>query len=245
MTLMNLIRALPTGSRDLSGPHLSAFLRRWNALPNKQRYQLVPELPIPEMQLAAITHSNPWLRRGCLSFLDHYANDESVRTFLGALDDPVPFVREMALHGLSCEQCRTAELCVADVVPVLSRVLATVKSPEVRHKVVPILMNSLSRSSTAHEACDAPLYPTRTFSFGRLQLRLLRVASGTRVGADMICAGRRRRAGEKPSLQQGAVARVSYDLGSRRFARAASIRRKRVAGFFALSIARTYSRLWL
>jgi HEAT repeat protein len=152
MTLMNLIRALPTGSRDLSGPHLSAFLRRWNALPNKQRYQLVPELPIPEMQLAAITHSNPWLRRGCLSFLDHYANDESVRTFLGALDDPVPFVREMALHGLSCEQCRTAELCVADVVPVLSRVLATDKSPEVRHKVVPILMNFLSRSSPAHEA---------------------------------------------------------------------------------------------
>ena len=131
---------------------VGAFLRRWNALPNKQRYRLVPELPIPDMQLAALTNPNPWLRCGCLSFLDHYANDESAHIFLGALEDPIPFVREMALHGLSCERCRTAELCVADVVPVLSRVLATDTSPEVRHKVVPILMNYLSRSTAAHEA---------------------------------------------------------------------------------------------
>jgi hypothetical protein len=129
-----------------------AFLRRWNALPNKQRYQLVPEVPIPEMQLAAIADPNPWLRCGCLSFLDHYANDESIHVFLGALDDPVPFVREMALHGLSCERCRTDDLCVADVVPVLSRVLATDPSPEVRHKVVPLLMDLVSRSSPAQEA---------------------------------------------------------------------------------------------
>ena len=131
---------------------VDAFLRRWTRLPNKQRYRLVPELPIPDMQSAAITHPNPWLRCACLSFLDHYANDDSVRIFLAALDDPVPFVREMALHGLSCERCRKAELCVADVVPVLSRVLATDTSPDVRHKVVPILMNFLSRSSPAHDA---------------------------------------------------------------------------------------------
>ena len=110
------------------------FLRQWNVSPNKQRYQLVPELPIPEMQLAAIHHPNPWMRRGCLSFLDHYANDDSVHAFLGALDDPVPFVREMALHGLSCERCRTAELCVAEAAPVLNRVLAADDSPEVRQK---------------------------------------------------------------------------------------------------------------
>jgi hypothetical protein len=137
---------------DAQSDAVNAFFRRWNALPNKQRYQLVPEVPIPDMQLAAIADPNPWLRRGCLSFLDHYANDESIHVFLRALDDPVPFVREMALHGLSCERCRTDELCVADVVPVLSRVLATDPSPEVRHKVVPILMNLVSRSRRAHEA---------------------------------------------------------------------------------------------
>jgi HEAT repeat protein len=128
------------------------FCRRWSALPNKQRYRLVPELPVREMQLAAVTHPSPWVRRGCLSFLDHYASDDSTPVFLGALDDPVPFVREMALHGLSCERCRTAELCVADVVPVLNRVLADDDSPEVRHKVVPILMDLASRSSSAREA---------------------------------------------------------------------------------------------
>jgi hypothetical protein len=137
---------------DAQSDVVSAFFRRWNALPNKQRYQLVPEVPIPEMQLAAIADPNPWLRCGCLSFLDHYANDESIHVFLGALDDPVPFVREMALHGLSCERCRTDDLCVADVVPVLSRVLATDPSPEVRHKVVPLLMDLVSRSSPAQEA---------------------------------------------------------------------------------------------
>jgi len=137
---------------DAPSDVVEAFLRRWNALPNKQRYQLVPEVPIPDMQLAAITDPNPWLRCGCLSFLDHYANDESIHTFLRALDDPVPFVREMALHGLSCERCWTDELCVTDVVPVLGRVLATDTSPEVRQKVVPLLMNLVSRSSPAHEA---------------------------------------------------------------------------------------------
>ena len=137
---------------DAQSDVVVAFFRRWNALPNKQRFQLVPELPIPAMQLAALTHPDPWARCGCLSFLDHYANDESIHAFLGALDDPVPFVREKALHGLSCERCRTTELCVADVVPVLSRVLATDKSPEVRQKIVPILLDLLSRSSPAHEA---------------------------------------------------------------------------------------------
>jgi hypothetical protein len=137
---------------DAPSDVVAAFFRRWNALPNKHRYQLVPEVPIPEMQLAAIADPNPWLRRGCLSFLDHHANDESIHVFLRALDDPVPFVREMALHGLSCERCRADELCVADVVPVLARVLATDTSPEVRHKVVPLLMNLVSRSSPAQEA---------------------------------------------------------------------------------------------
>jgi HEAT repeat protein len=137
---------------DAQSEVVLAFHRRWNALPNKQRYQLVPEVPIPDMQLAAIADPDPWLRCGCLSFLDHYANDKSSDVFLRALDDPVPFVREMALHGLSCERCRTDELCVADVVPVLGRVLATDPSLEVRHKAVPLLMDLVSRSSAAHEA---------------------------------------------------------------------------------------------
>jgi hypothetical protein len=133
---------------------VTEFLRRWNALPNKQRYQLAPEVPVAEMQGAATNHPDPWVRRGCLSFLDHYASDASTHPFLAALDDPVTFVREMALHGLACEQCRAAELCVAEVVPVLSRVLATDASPEVRHKVVPILMRLSDRDPRARSALE-------------------------------------------------------------------------------------------
>ena len=130
------------------------FLRRWNALPNKQRHQLAPEVPISEMQVAARAHPDPWVRRSCLGFLDHYASDASTHTFLAALGDPVTFVREAALHGLACERCRAAELCVADVVPVLSRVLATASSPEVRHKVVPILLGLSDRDSRARAALE-------------------------------------------------------------------------------------------
>jgi hypothetical protein len=130
------------------------FLRRWNALPNKQRYQLAPEVPISDMQVAARTHPDPWVRRSCLGFLDHYASDASTRTFLAALDDPVTFVREVALHGLACERCRAAELCVADVVPILSGVLATDSSPEVRHKVVPILLRLSDRDPRARAALE-------------------------------------------------------------------------------------------
>jgi len=133
---------------------VTEFLRRWHALPNKERFQLAPEVPVSEMQVAATTHPDPWVRRGCLSFLDHYASDASTQAFLAALDDPVTFVREMALHGLACEQCRAAELCVADVVPVLSRVLATDASPEVRHKSVPILMRLSDRDPRARGALE-------------------------------------------------------------------------------------------
>ena len=123
-------------------------------MPNKQRHQLAPEVPISDMQVAARTHPDPWVRRGCLGFLDHYASDASAHTFLAALDDPVTFVREAALHGLACEQCRAAELCVADVVPILSSVLATDSSPEVRHKVVPLLLCLSDRDSRARAALE-------------------------------------------------------------------------------------------
>jgi HEAT repeat protein len=131
-----------------------AFLRRWNSLPNKQAPRLAPEIPIAAMQVAAVRHPDPWVRRSCLSFLDHYANDASTSTFLAALDDPVTPVRAMALHGLACDQCRTDELCVGDVVPVLSRVVRSDPNPEVRHAAIPILLRLSNRDRRAREAIE-------------------------------------------------------------------------------------------
>jgi HEAT repeat protein len=132
----------------------AAFLRRWNDRPHKQAPLLAPEIPIAAMQAAAIGHPDPWFRRSCLSFLDHYANDDSAPTFLAALSDPVTLVREMALHGLACEQCRVDALGLADVMPVLSRVVRTDPSADVRHQTVPILLRLSNRDPRAREVIE-------------------------------------------------------------------------------------------
>jgi HEAT repeat protein len=131
--------------------HAVMFLRRWNSLPNKQAPRLAPEIPIAAMRVAAVRHPDPWVRRSCLSFLDHYANDESTDTFLAALADPVAPVRAMALHGLACEQCRADELCLADVLPVLSHVVQSDPSPEVRHAAIPMLLRLSNRDQRAQD----------------------------------------------------------------------------------------------
>jgi len=131
------------------------FLRQLKALPNKQRHALMTDLPLAQMRTAAIHHPDPWVRRSTMFFLDHYANDASTSTFLAALDDPFTPVREMALHGLACEQCRAAELCVDDVIPVLCRVVASDMSPDVRHKAIPILLGLAHRDARARAALES------------------------------------------------------------------------------------------
>jgi HEAT repeat protein len=139
--------------RDLQ--EVSDFFRRLRALPKKRRHALMAELPVAPMQTAALRHPDPWVRRATMFFLDHYANDASTPTFLAALDDPCTPVREMALHGLACEQCRAAELCVDDVVPVLCRVVASDPSPDVRHKAIPILLRLSNRDARARVALES------------------------------------------------------------------------------------------
>jgi len=105
------------------------------------------------IQAAALRHPNPFVRRGCLAFLDHYANDQSMAVFSEALHDPVDFVRNIALHSLSCEACKTADLCVAEVVPGLIEVLLEGDpSVEMRTKVIPLLLRLQGRDERARAA---------------------------------------------------------------------------------------------
>jgi HEAT repeat protein len=110
--------------------------------------------PIGDVQTAALTHEDPWARRGCLDYLDHHAADESTAVFLAALEDPVAPVREIALHGLACERCRTDEICIADVVPEVIRVLESDPSADVRYKTLEILRNLGSRQPIALHALE-------------------------------------------------------------------------------------------
>ena len=102
-------------------------------------------VPVEAMQAAALHHPNPRLRREALGVLDHAANDESTATFRAALADPVPRVRLVALHGLSCERCRTGEICTADVVADVLRTLRADTNPRVRHATIDVLGRFIGR----------------------------------------------------------------------------------------------------
>jgi HEAT repeat protein len=88
-------------SEDL--PAATAFLRRFFQGTARQRSRLVARAPLAAIQAAALRHPDPFVRRGCLFFLDHYANDQSMPVFAAALHDPTDFVRNAALHSLACE----------------------------------------------------------------------------------------------------------------------------------------------
>lgn len=141
---------------QLSGDRSVArdFLRRWDEAGERGRKRLGATVPLADLHHAALHDPDPWLRRQCLTFLDHGANDESSQVFLAALADPVGPVREIALHGLACERCRSEELCVADVVPVVAGVAESDPSPEVRHKALVVLARLAGRSAEARAAID-------------------------------------------------------------------------------------------
>ena len=79
-------------------------------------------------------------------------DDESVDIFRAALKDPVPRVRQIALHGLACERCRESELCVADVAADLMATLETDPSPKVRHSAVQVLSRLAGRDTRIIDA---------------------------------------------------------------------------------------------
>jgi HEAT repeats len=146
----------PFGTRDEREDHAEAarFLQRFVATSTERRSSVAADAPIAEIQLAALRHPDPFVRRACLGFLDHYANEISTSVFALALRDPVELVRHSALHSLACEACRTEELCVADVVPCLGEVLAADPSAELRHKAIPVLLRLADRDPRARRAVE-------------------------------------------------------------------------------------------
>ena len=130
----------------------SDFVRRWASLSKQRRARLGAEMPVAAIQVAAQGHPDLAIRRFCLFLLDHYASDASWSAFRSALRDPVASVREVALHGLSCDRCRTEDLCVSDVVTELIGVLSSDPNAEVRHKAVAALARFLDRDGRAREA---------------------------------------------------------------------------------------------
>jgi HEAT repeat protein len=128
------------------------YLKRFFSATSKQKSRLVKKVPLANLQAASLHHPDPFIRRECLFFLDHYANEASTAVFAEALRDPVDFVRNAALHSIACESCRTAEVCVADVVPGIVGVLEGDPNPELRTKAIPTLLRLAGRDHRAWEA---------------------------------------------------------------------------------------------
>jgi HEAT repeat protein len=70
--------------------------------------------------------------------LDHFADDRCVGPLRQLVDDPVPRVRRMALHVLSCDVCKLALLSAVDdlVALVIDRALADPSIQVRRHATV-------------------------------------------------------------------------------------------------------------
>ena len=101
-----------------------------------QRFSAVLE----DLQTAALHHPDPQIRRYCLVILDHHANDASMHVFVSALEDEADAVREIALHSLACDSCKHDDLCPADILPALARVLESDPKPDLRIKALTALL---------------------------------------------------------------------------------------------------------
>jgi hypothetical protein len=65
---------------------------------------------VVEVLLTGLRHWNPKIRYFCALALDHYADDRCVEPLRQLLADPVPRVRRIALHSLSCDKCKLRPL---------------------------------------------------------------------------------------------------------------------------------------
>ncbi|MGO8946571.1 MAG: HEAT repeat domain-containing protein [Ktedonobacterales bacterium] len=88
--------------------------------------------------LEGLKSAHPRVRYDCAHALDHFADDRCVGPLRQLVDDPVPRVRRMALHVLSCDVCKLAPLPADDdlVALVIDRALADPSIQVRRHATV-------------------------------------------------------------------------------------------------------------
>jgi hypothetical protein len=146
--------ALPSGDDGATDAWRVAepYLKRYFSATPNQRSRLLKKAPLGDIQASALRHRDASIRRVCLFFLDHHANEVSTAVFAAALHDPAGHVRTMALHSIACESCRTDELCASVVVADIAAVLETDPDPELRTKAMTTLLRLADRDSRATDA---------------------------------------------------------------------------------------------
>jgi HEAT repeats len=86
--------------------------------------------------LWGLSHPNARVRRGCAGFLDHHATDACIPQLRwAALHDPASKVRRVAVHSVTCQQCKPSPLS-GDLVGLLVRVAQGDPNRRVREKAI-------------------------------------------------------------------------------------------------------------
>jgi hypothetical protein len=69
--------------------------------------------------IAGLSDPDSRVRYGAAAFMDHHADEDCADKLRDmALNDPVPYVRDMALHALGCQRCKPEPLAV-DILDIL------------------------------------------------------------------------------------------------------------------------------
>ncbi|HEV2123361.1 MAG TPA: HEAT repeat domain-containing protein [Chloroflexota bacterium] len=75
--------------------------------------------------IAGLSDPDPRVRHGAAAFMDHHADKQCVTKLIDlAMNDPVSYVRGMALHALGCQRCKPEPLDV-DLLPLLEHMAKT------------------------------------------------------------------------------------------------------------------------
>jgi HEAT repeat protein len=133
----------------------AVFLRGFFSGTARQRFRRLAKAPLSAIQVAALRHPDPLTRKECLFFLDHYANDQSIAVFSAALEDPVEFVRNLAMHSLACTSCKLEALDTAEVVPGLVQVISSDPRPDLRLRAISMLLHLAPGDGAARMALEA------------------------------------------------------------------------------------------
>jgi len=89
-----------------------------------------------EAVLWGLSHPNARVRRGCAGFLDHHATDMCIPQLREvALHDPAAKVRRVAVHSVTCQQCKPSPLS-GDLVGLLIQVAQNDPNRRVREKAI-------------------------------------------------------------------------------------------------------------
>ncbi len=109
--------------------------RWWEAL---QELSTLGPAALPAVR-AGLVHGHWRVRRGCLAYLDHHADMETLEKVIPLLHDPKSDVRLWAVHTLGCDRCKPGENPI-DAEPLLIERALHDESLRVRRQAVVALV---------------------------------------------------------------------------------------------------------